>query len=208
MSSQPKVINFAEAYAEHLQGFASADCPDLEILINNEILKVHKIILACANEVFKENLKSQMVDSQQNRMEITDCDPAAFKTFLVYLYTGDVRPEDVSVGLLVIAEKYLDVSLKEICLRELPNNITMDNLVETAQIATQNNYVELIAACKKFFIENGSSLIGTPQLEAIVENETFLTGIFDEYHEESVTVDKSRYFSYSFLKHSFLVHYL
>lgn len=181
METEPVVINFAESYAEHLKGFASAECPDLNILIDNEILKVHKIILASRNEAFKGMLESQLVESKENQLEITDCDPAGFKIFLAYLYTTQLRPEDISLELLKIAEKYKDLELKKLCFDKLGGEISMENFVETTQLATQSNFQELLTGCKKFFIENYMSLIGTPQLEAILQNKAFLSEIFEEY---------------------------
>lgn len=174
---EPVIINFGEAYVEHLKGLASAECPDLEIIISNEILKVHKIILASRNDVFKAMLDSQMIESKKNCIEITDCDPSAFKVFLAHLYTSQVAPEHISLDLLMIAEKYLDDSLKQRCFEKLGNEISMENLIETVQVATQFNFEELITACQKFIIENFKKLIGTPELAIILKNEILISEV-------------------------------
>lgn len=193
------VVNFAEAYADHLKGLSSAKTPDLEIHISNEILKVHKIILASGNDVFRAMFDSQMAEHKNNRLEITDCDPSAFKVFLAHLYTSEVPSKDINLDLLMIAEKYLDVSLKKQCLEKLGSDISLDNLVETVQVATQFNFNELITACQKFVKKNLTKLIGTPQLDAIHENKTFFFGVLKEYHEQCDTITKRWYFNFHFI---------
>lgn len=188
MEIEPVVINFAELYEKQLKGFSSAKTPDLEILINNEILKVHKMILASRNEVLEALLKKQIKENTENRMEINDCDPTAFKIFLAHLYTcEDVSSEDISLDLLVVADKFNDLQLKKKCFDKLEGEISMDNLVEIAKKTAQGNFGKLITACRKFVIQNYAKLAGTPQLEAIIENKQLLAEIFKEYN----TVAKS-----------------
>lgn len=176
--TKPNVIDFSKKYSKHLKGLSSAKTPDLEIHIKSEILKVHKIILTSGNDVFKAMLASQMKESQKNRLEITDCDPAAFKAFLAHLYTSHVHRKDISLDLLMIADKYLDLPLKNSCFKKLGREISMANIVKTAEVATQCNFGELITACQKFVTKNYARLIGTPQLEAIIKNESLVAGIF------------------------------
>lgn len=173
-----KVIDFSTTYSEHLKGLSSAKTPDLEIHINDEILKVHKIILASRNDVFKAMLDSQMVETKNNRLGITDCDPAAFKVFLAHLYSSQLSSKDISFDLLMIAEKYLDLPLTNRCIEKLSGEISQDNLVETVKVATKFNFKELMSACQKFVTENLEKLIGTPQMNAILENKAFVVGVF------------------------------
>lgn len=172
------IVDYTEVYTVYLDEQSTPMASDLEILINNEILKVHKIILTDRNEVFKVMLHSPMVESKQNRIEITDCDPSAFKVFLTYLYSSQVSAEDINLELLMIAEKYFDLPLKNRCLEKLCCEISMQNIIETAQVATQCNFEELITACQNFAIKNYTLLLGTPQLEAILEAKILAARIF------------------------------
>lgn len=171
-------------------------------LTNNEIIKVHKVKLA-KNEVFKAMLDSQMIETQKNWIDITDCDPKAFKDFLHYLYTDDYLDE-ISLDLLKIAEKYLDLQLKEFCLDKLCNQISMDNIFETAQVAMQYNFEKLLKACQKFVVDNYTELIGAPQLDAILVNKPFVTGIIKDYREERDAAAKSWCFLLSYWERFFM----
>lgn len=167
---KPKVYDFSRLFSKHLKGLANAKTPDLEVHIGNEIYKVHKIILATGNDVFKAMFDSRMVESKNNSLEIKDCDPAAFRVFLSHLYSYQVRSKDVSLDLLMVAEKYLDNPLKKRCFEVLVDGISIDNILETAQVASQFNYENLIVACQKFVTENFAKLKGTPLLGALLEN--------------------------------------
>lgn len=193
MEIELKIIDFGEDYVEHLDEDES-EIRDMEIkLTNNEILKVHKSILS-RNEVFQAMLDSQMIESKEKRIEITDCDPEAFKTFLTYLYTGEYPYGDISLDLLMIAEKFAncDLELKGICFDELCDGLSMDNIVQTAQVAIQNNFEKLLKACQEFVFENYTELIGTPQLDAIFGKNPLVTGIIQEYREKR---ERSWYFT-------------
>lgn len=180
-SGEPVVIHFVKSYKKQFRGLKSVGNPDFEIKINNEILKVHKTTLEGKNEAFKVMLNNRPVESKDNPLEITDCDPTAFKAFLAYLYTSKVRPEHISLDLLMIAEKFVDLPLKKLCLEKLCGEISVETIVEAAKVATQCNVEELKTACQKYFIQNYKQLIGTPQLEAILEDKALLVGIVKDY---------------------------
>lgn len=195
MENKDSVItNFGEVYAEHLKGLSSSRNPDLEIqLANNEILKVHKIILASGNEVFRKMFENEVPGSEQNRIKITDCNPSAFKVFLAYLYTSQMPPEKINLDLLVISEKYKDLSLKIFCFEKIGAEIWLDNVAEIAKIATKYNFEELITACQTFVTKNYTHLSGTPQLESILKNTKIIDNIFKKYREETGELSKSEF---------------
>lgn len=199
--SKRNVTDFSEIYTLYtvqLEGQASPLPSDLDILISNELLKVHKIILA-KNEVFKVMFDSPMIESTKNRMEIPDCDLTAFKRFLIYLYTSQMPAEDINFDLLMIAEKYLDVPLKKLCLEKLSGEISIENVVEVAQLATQFNFEELITACQQFFTKNYKKMIASPQLKDILENKPLLSGIVKEFQNERIAAAESLYLIYILL---------
>lgn len=194
LKTDQKVTDFAEIFTIHVEGQSTPLRSDLEIRINHEIFKVHKIILTNKNEVFRVMLESPMIESTENRMEITDCDSSAFKTFLVYLYTNEVSSENIDFDLLMIAEKYLDIPLKKLCFEKLGSEISSENVVEIARLATQFNFEELIIHCQKFFTKNYKKMTGTPQLKAILKNKPLTTGIVKEYQDQRDAASKGWYF--------------
>lgn len=196
--SKLKIIHFGESYAKYLTGYSSADYPDFEILINNEILLVHKVILATRNKVLQRMLNDPKL--LENRLEITDCNPEAFKVFLATLYTEQVYSKDTNLDLLMIAEKFSDSWLKEKCIKKLIDKTSMENLVETVQLAVKFNFEMLITACQKFASENFEKLIGTPELREIFKHRKFAVGIFKDYPEECASAMKRWYFLYFAIK--------
>lgn len=196
MQIEPVNINLAEHHVKHMQGFTSVGSPDLKILIKNELLHVHKTILASRNEVFKVMLDTPMTESEKNQWTITDCDPEAFKVFLGHLYTGQMLPEDITLDLLIIADKYIDLPLKGQCIEKLKDEISMDNIVEVAEVGKNYNFGELITACQKFVAKNYTNLFGTSQLGIILENKTLVVELFREFD----SIAKRWYFLLDFCK--------
>lgn len=122
-----------------------------------------------------------------HRIEITDCDTRSFKAFLGFLYSRKVFLEDISLDLLMVAEKYFETELKKICIDKLKDEISLENLLDTVQAATCCNSEELTTACQKFVVQNYTNMIGTPQLEALLPNTTFFSSLF----KQADTVAKS-----------------
>lgn len=61
---------------------------DLEIIINCETIRVHKLIISDRNGVIKAVLVTNASRENKDAIEIADCRIATFKMFLKFFYSG------------------------------------------------------------------------------------------------------------------------
>ncbi len=89
---------------------------DAELQVGKKIFKVHRAIISSRSPVFTELFNTSTVESVTGKVRIDDgVNPDAFKEFLFFLYTGELKVSANSQSLLKLAEKYQVESLIEIC---------------------------------------------------------------------------------------------
>jgi len=108
-------------------------------LCQGKEFKAHKLILAAASPVFKAMFKEGTKEHQENYVNIQDIDSAIFEVFLRYLYTGQVDKLDgMCLDLFAPADKYDVQPLREICIRHMATNISVDNAVNVLILAERH----------------------------------------------------------------------
>ncbi|XP_046444611.1 uncharacterized protein LOC124194447 isoform X1 [Daphnia pulex] len=96
--------------------FLLAILTDAELQVGKKIFKVHRVIISSRSPVFTELFNTSTVESVTGKVRIDDgVNPDAFKEFLFFLYTGELKVSANSQSLLKLAEKYQVKSLIEIC---------------------------------------------------------------------------------------------
>jgi hypothetical protein len=76
----------------------------------------HRFILAASSPPFRAMLTGSMRESSRRDVELHDIEPAIVEKMLLFMYTGDVVLDLESVlGLLIAAEMYELVALREMC---------------------------------------------------------------------------------------------
>ncbi|XP_015924879.2 uncharacterized protein [Parasteatoda tepidariorum] len=127
--------------------YNSGDLCDLHILIGDEILKVHKLILCARSTVFKKMMEHNCLESSTNSITITDCPTLPFVKFLKYLYTGEIESSslDTVMSLYSLGDKYDVPILREACSNMLQSKLSSDDSVE--DVANIVCYVLQLAEC-------------------------------------------------------------
>ena len=74
-----------------------------------------------------------MLEKKTNQMEIEDSIPAAVKTMLTYIYTGQVTDDigGIVEHVLDLANKYDLQGLKDICEKILLDDLIVKNIINT-----------------------------------------------------------------------------
>lgn len=107
------------------QLFDDQEFSDVKFFVGEEEFHGHKAILAVRSAVFRAMFKSEMAESRQNAVTITDMEPAVFAELLRYIYTDSVRGLDtMALELLRAADKYDLERLKAMCEEALCANIS------------------------------------------------------------------------------------
>lgn len=135
---------------------------DLEIVVGDKTFKVHRNILGSRCEYFNKLFKSQMKDSNSNKLYF-EHDPEYFEVILHYFYTGlyKVTPEN-SMGVLKICDELQINGLKNQCYNVVKEWISKENLFKILEVSNE----ELYQYCKKYFEFNAKEMI---------KQESFLT---------------------------------
>ncbi|KAL6953836.1 hypothetical protein U1Q18_046966 [Sarracenia purpurea var. burkii] len=118
---------------------------DVTILVNGTEYPVHKTLLVARSSVFSAMFKQNgMLESENNRIEITDIGENVMEEMLRYIYTGNVEKLDELAGdLLEAADKYDLGKLKTMCENALISNLSVDSAAETLALADLHHANEL-----------------------------------------------------------------
>ncbi|OXU29263.1 hypothetical protein TSAR_007508, partial [Trichomalopsis sarcophagae] len=103
---------------------------DLTLVVEEQEICVHKVILASRSSVFATMLESDMIEKHSNKVDITDIDYETMKLALMYIYTGNLP-----ASFWPRADKYALDGLKYTCGVFLSKALTVENAFETLVLA-------------------------------------------------------------------------
>jgi len=101
---------------------------DVEVVCGTQRFQVHRAVLAAASPVFAAMLDTDMRETREQVIRITDAEEVAVRDALEYIYTGSVA-EGAGCGMVVMGHKYDIAGLAEYAAPVALGNITADNVV-------------------------------------------------------------------------------
>lgn len=125
--------------------------------------------------VFAAMFQAPMKEATTGVVDIPDCDPQAFKDFLVYLYSG--RLEKLSrhmLELYQIADKYDVQDLKADCCIAVMGNLSVENFCDAVILAKKFNVKAIKLKASDFFNKNYAKIFGTMEWETLMKHYTKL----------------------------------
>ncbi|XP_048526946.1 BTB/POZ and MATH domain-containing protein 2-like [Triticum urartu] len=138
------------------------DAADLVFQVGGQRFSAHRCVLAARSSVFKAELLSAMKESSAaSPIEIRDMEADVFKSLLHFIYTDSVplletacnkgETDVVMAGhLLVAADRFNIVRLKQICEEKLGNHIDSNMVATSLALAEQHGFHRLKEACLQF----------------------------------------------------------
>lgn len=108
--------------------FETGDDADCHFVVRDRLFRVHQCILRCQIPAFR--------GVRFPSMEVCDCDPGAFREFLLHAYCGRV------------------------------DNLSSDNVLEVYKTARQFDAEILSKLCRQIFASNRDAVLETPEWEA------------------------------------------
>ncbi|VAH11715.1 unnamed protein product [Triticum turgidum subsp. durum] len=131
------------------------DAADLTFQVGGQSFSAHRCVLAARSSVFKAKLLGAMKEScsAASPIEICDMEAHVFKSLLHFMYTDSVPPKlDVAMAghLLVAADRYNVVRLKQICEEKLCAHIDSNMVATSLALAEQHGFPRLKEACLQF----------------------------------------------------------
>ncbi|XP_065214348.1 speckle-type POZ protein-like [Planococcus citri] len=157
------------------QLFENQEFCDVTICVKGEEFKAYKGILSARSAVFKAMFQHGMKESQNNRVEITDVEPEAFRELLRYVYTGNLKStETVTLDLLVAANKYDLKRLKSTCENTLCKSLSNENAANALITADLHQAEKLKAAAILFIKSNPLAVMITEGWKNVLDNYPYL----------------------------------
>jgi len=166
---------------------------DISIECSDGNIPCHSNILASKSEVFKAMFSHDMLEARSRKIEMKDEEGALLSkemvlTILLFIYTGKIDTEKISLALLKLADKYKLQHLKNQCVKHLCNNIDVHNCVDTIVLADRIlNTGTLKMAAKDFILDNL-----TPDLQAEIKNKCGIDLVLDLLVERSASPPAKR----------------
>lgn len=152
--------------------FSNKETCDVTLHVMDKDYQAHKAILIARSSVFAAMFQHPMSEKQTGIINIQDCDPDSFETFLEFLYCGKL--EDLSfysaLHLYETSNKYNVQELKDFCSGYLMENLTVKNTCDAVILADKYDDVQLISSAQKFFNENYNEVFETTEWECLMKN--------------------------------------
>ncbi|KAF6998066.1 hypothetical protein CFC21_014225 [Triticum aestivum] len=132
------------------------DAADLTFQVGGQSISAHRCVLAARSSVFKAELLGAMKESSAaSPIEICDMEDDVFKSLLHFMYTDSVpltlKLDVVMAGhLLVAADRYNVVRLKQICEEKLCVHMDSNMVATSLALAEQHGFPRLKEACLQF----------------------------------------------------------
>lgn len=145
---------------------------DIVLRLNTEEFAVHKCILASRSSKFEAMFESNLCEVKENKIQIDYQYPELFKLMLHWIYCGEIGfPEDVFelFELMLLADEYLIVDLKEKCEEDILSKLDEVNVMKMLILTEQHPMMNdaIIDKCKTIFIEDFDRVYRhNPDLEA------------------------------------------
>lgn len=138
------VASDEQFFSDYQNLFESEVLCDLKLKMNdNEVLNVHKAVLAARSPVFLKMLTIDMQEAKSSCVDIPDFDSVTMEELLRFLYCNKVEDlATIAPDLIYAADKYQIAKLKEMCLEQIISGLTVDNVLDALVISEQVSGVQ------------------------------------------------------------------
>ncbi|KAI3894993.1 hypothetical protein MKX03_028013, partial [Papaver bracteatum] len=133
---------------------------DITLHVGNEFLRAHKSILAARSPVFRAQFFGLVGNpTDMETVTIEEVEPFAFKAMLLFLYSDELTESDsdspctsttLMQHLLAAADRYDLPRLKVMCEEKLCEDITVNNVATTLDLAEKHQCQQLKTICLNF----------------------------------------------------------
>ena len=128
---------------------------DFAFIVKGKEFKVNKAVLSVQSKVFKAMFANDMIEKHDNQCIIEDIECDVFKEFLSFIYRGkSSKMESMAEPLLIIADKYEILDLKDICEDSIFSDITTENAIQIVLFADKYNASKLLHKTIDFIVDN------------------------------------------------------
>ncbi|OXU28397.1 hypothetical protein TSAR_013525 [Trichomalopsis sarcophagae] len=147
----------------------NSEYSDVKFIVGKKTLYAHKIILAARSSVFSAMFRHCMREKEQTIINIEEISYEVLKEVLRYIYAGKVNQNGsiIAKELIVAADKYNIVELKDECGKLLCNSLTSENAIECLNFAYLHNIDNLRESAIGFIVQNGKDMLNKPGFDSL-----------------------------------------
>ena len=130
---------------------------DIKIICDGKEFPCHKLVLSLRSSVFKAMFSSDLKISDaedESTLKIDDISAGTMTQFIKFLYTDELKSEDIDANLLIAANKYDLKRLVNICVKHLESIIDVENVMEITFTAYLIDNDQLLQKASKFISNN------------------------------------------------------
>ncbi|CAD5233351.1 unnamed protein product [Bursaphelenchus xylophilus] len=103
---------------------------DFDIVVNERVFKVHRVILQARSKYFAALFSSKNRETETGRMEIKEMDEDQVSVVLRFIYGAKLPdPSVVTLELYQIADMYRLIDLKYYCINVLASSLDSTNII-------------------------------------------------------------------------------
>lgn len=108
---------------------------DCTVTCGTAEFKGHRVVLANASAVWRAALGSTFREGLDAKLSLEDGDPLAVEAVLKYVYTGEFEFDDAAAA-LPIAHRYDLSDLVALCVRQMVDRVTVENVADISSMLT------------------------------------------------------------------------
>ncbi|XP_046452754.1 BTB/POZ domain-containing protein 9-like isoform X2 [Daphnia pulex] len=136
---------------------------DITLVVENQRIPAHKIILASRSEYFRALLFGGLLESQKSEIELKGISAAAFHALLKYVYTGYVSlcnmKEELVKDLLGLAHQYAFPELEQSVSEYLKSILSQTNMCLVYDVANLYQLRALMEACRQYADRHATDIL-------------------------------------------------
>ncbi|GFV47591.1 speckle-type POZ protein B, partial [Trichonephila clavipes] len=129
---------------------------DLTLRTQSVYILVHKAVVCARSLVLSDLIENDPKVRHTGIVDIHDVEPDTLRRLLTFMYTDileDITSES-AMKLYLVAVKYQIYSLKDLCVRAISANLSIENVCEVLLFAEKHNGGTLKTASIEFILEN------------------------------------------------------
>ena len=166
-NAKPKLTDKTEPSLAEAIGnlYFDNEFSDIKIICDGKEFPCHKLLLSLRSSVFKAMFSSDLKISDaedESTLKIDDISAGTMTQFIKFLYTDELKSEDIDANLLIAANKYDLKRLVNICVKHLESIIDVENVMEITFTAYLIDNDQLLQKASKF-ISNNIGTIKKPE---------------------------------------------
>jgi hypothetical protein len=128
---------------------------DVEFVLEDRTIRAHKLILEIRCEYFNSLFRSGLRESQEGKINISNCTSSTFVELLRYIYTGECKLTlNNWVSVLEQANYFQLDRLIALCEEFWRHNISIENAASVLEVATRYNAKQLLQYSLEFIFQN------------------------------------------------------